>query len=94
MMDAQDLCFNTLNRGFALHDKGPTGTIYVGADRTVEPFPVLIARPWFAPMMLNELGSGLQVMGELYLVDDAGLVRLDALESIGKPGNFRTIVQE
>jgi gamma-glutamylaminecyclotransferase len=45
-------------------------------------------------MMLNEFGSGLQVMGELYLVDDAGLVRLDALESIGKPGNFRTIVQE
>jgi gamma-glutamylaminecyclotransferase len=40
-------------------------------------------------MILNEAGTGDRIEGELYEVDDVGLARLDRLESVGVPGNFR-----
>ena len=42
-------------------------------------------------MMMNEPGSGRRVRGELDEVDEAGLARLDAVESVGKPGNWRVV---
>ena len=41
---------------------------------------------------MNEPGSGLQVHGKLYEVDEARLARFDGLESVGKPGNWRVEV--
>ena len=41
---------------------------------------------------MNEPGSGLQVHGERYEVDEARLARLDGLEPVGKPGNWRVEV--
>src|SRR2546421_6566671 len=49
--------------------------------------------PWFAPMIFNEPGVGHQLIGELYDVDETQLTHLDAMESIGKPGNFRTSIE-
>jgi gamma-glutamylaminecyclotransferase len=43
-------------------------------------------------MMLNQPGSGCRVDGELYALDARQLDALDALESIGVPGNFRVPV--
>lgn len=43
-------------------------------------------------MMLNEPGVGLQVIGELYSVDDLALPNLDRLESVGKLGNFQAVI--
>lgn len=85
--------FGTLKKGFPLHDRGLSGARYLGSYRMVERFPVLVAGPWFAPMMLDRPGVGLNVKGELYAVDDARLAVLDALESIGRPGNFRRLVE-
>jgi gamma-glutamylaminecyclotransferase len=70
-----------------------TGCEALGEHRTVERYPMLIAGPRFAPMMLHEPGVGLHVLGELYEVEDRQLVSLDALESVGTPGNFRILVQ-
>ncbi len=81
--------FGTLKRGFPLHERGLAGARCLGRYRTVERFPMLVAGPRFAPMMLNEPGRGRQVTGELDDVDAARLAVLDALESIGVPGNFR-----
>ena len=53
---------------------------------------MFVAGPWFAPMMMNEPGSGLHVLGELYEVDDAQLACLDTTESVGKPGNLRIAI--
>jgi gamma-glutamylaminecyclotransferase len=83
--------FGTLKRGFPLHH-GISGARFLGEYRTVERFPMVIAGPWFAPMMLNEPGIGHQILGELYEVDEAGLARIDAMESIGRPGNLRILI--
>jgi gamma-glutamylaminecyclotransferase len=81
--------FGTLKRGFPLHDAGLGGTGCLGAFRTVERFPLVVAGRWFAPMLLYEAGRGERVNGELYHVDDRRLAKLDAMESIGQPDNYR-----
>jgi gamma-glutamylaminecyclotransferase len=83
--------FGTLKQGFPLHRLGLGDRPKRLDCRTVERFPMFIAGAWYAPMMMNEPGSGRQVRGELYEVDDAGLARLDKLESVGRPGNYRIV---
>jgi gamma-glutamylaminecyclotransferase len=85
--------FGTLKKGFPLHQKGLVGARFLGLYRTREGYPMLIAGPWFAPMMFDEPGAGLRVEGELYEVDDSTIAVLDQLESIGKPGNFRVEIE-
>ncbi|WP_246680814.1 gamma-glutamylcyclotransferase family protein [Mesorhizobium sp. B3-1-9] len=85
--------FGTLKRGFPLHDEGLSGARFIGPCRTKQRYPMLIAGPRFAPMMFNEPGSGLHVSGELYIVDECVLAKLDSIESIGKPGNFRILIE-
>lgn len=85
--------FGTLKKGFALHDRGLRGARCLGPCRMVERFPLLIAGPWFAPIMLDRPGTGHNVKGELYEVDAARLALLDRLESVGAPGNFRRLVE-
>lgn len=90
---ARIFAFGTLKRGFSLHDQGLRGAKYLGLYQTTEPFPMLIAGPWFAPMMLDQPGVGVRVSGELYEIDASRLPALDALESIGVPGNFRRLIE-
>ena len=81
--------YGTLKLGFPLHAAGLTGQRLVGMYRTVVAYPMVVAGPWFTPMMLNEPGRGLRVYGELYEVETNRLVSLDEIEHIGEPGNFR-----
>lgn len=85
--------FGTLKRGFPLHARGLGGAVFVGRARTVRGYPLVIAGPWFAPMMLDEPGRGHRVEGELFEVDAAVLDRLDKLESVGRPGNLRIVIE-
>lgn len=87
------LAVGTLKRGFPLHDQGLSDARYLGDYRTCASYPMLIAGPWYAPMVLNEPGVGRQVKGELYEVEHSTLMALDRLESVGKPGNFREPVE-
>jgi gamma-glutamylaminecyclotransferase len=79
----------TLKRGFPLHDRGLAGAPFIGRAVTAEPRPLVIAGPWYAPMLLDEPGRGLRVEGELFEVDSERLRHLDGLESVVQPGNFR-----
>lgn len=92
-MDRRLFAFGTLKQGFALHARGLRGAEFLGAYKTRERFPMLVAGPRFAPMMFNEPGAGFQVFGELYRVDDSRLAKLDRLESVGKPGNLRLSIE-
>jgi len=83
----------TLKKGFPLHGKGLSMATYLGEGRTHERFPMIIAGQWYAPMVLNQRGCGLHLSGELYQVNAATLAVLDELESVGKPGNDRLVVQ-
>jgi gamma-glutamylaminecyclotransferase len=87
------LAVGTLKRGFPLHNDGLSNARYLGEYRTRERFPMMIAGPWYAPMVLDQPGTGLQIKGELYEVSEAALSRLDALESVGQPGHTRTVVE-
>lgn len=82
----------TLKRGFPLHEKGLGGVPCLGAYRTIQPYPMLVAGPWFAPMLLDQPGTGHRVLGELYEVDEPRLALLDEMESVGTPGNLRVLV--
>jgi gamma-glutamylaminecyclotransferase len=82
--------YGTLKKGFPLHEKGLDGAPFVGLCRTVEPYPMLIARDFFGPVMLDRPGQGLQVEGELYEVDEDRLKVLDQLEGVGDPSSFRS----
>jgi gamma-glutamylaminecyclotransferase len=85
--------FGTLKKGFPFHSGCLNGAKYLGACRTVKAYPMFIAGPWFAPMMLDKPGDGLRVSGELYEIDQPALTRIDAVESVGKPGNFRISIE-
>jgi membrane protein len=85
--------FGTLKSGFPLHDRALRGARKLCDCHTVERFPMLVAGPWFAPMMLNEPGTGHQVHGELYDVDPVRLATIDLLESVPEPGNLRVHIE-
>jgi gamma-glutamylaminecyclotransferase len=86
------LAVGTLKKGFPLHADGLGEAVYIGEYRTRERYPLIVAGEWYAPMLLNEPGRGLQVRGELYDVCTSTLVKLDAIESVGRPGNGRMLV--
>ncbi|MDG4876144.1 gamma-glutamylcyclotransferase [Mesorhizobium sp. WSM4935] len=89
----ESLCIRHFEDGLPLHEQGLSGAAFRGNCRTHERFPMLIAGPRFAPMMFKEPGVGLQVAGELYGIDDRALLRLDRIESVGVPGNWRVPIE-
>jgi gamma-glutamylaminecyclotransferase len=84
--------FGTLKKGFPLHEQGLSHARFLGIFQTKQCYPMLIAGPWFAPMMFNEPGIGYRVVGELYEAGENTIASLDRLESIGIPGNLRVAV--
>jgi gamma-glutamylaminecyclotransferase len=85
--------FGTLKKGFPLHSPALDGAHLVGRYRTLLRFRMLVAGPWFAPMMFPEPGAGHRVLGELYSIEEHHLERIDAVESVGIPGNLRIEIE-
>lgn len=78
--------YGTLKRGFYNHKlmeelMATRDASFVGEYVTLESFPLVVG-PFGIPFLINLLGSGHRVSGELYAVSGRGLARLDELEGI------------
>lgn len=83
--------YGTLKRGFPYHAEGLEGRTFVGRCRTREAFPLVIGGRWFSPILIAEPGIGLQVLGEVFSVDDTTLDDLDRLEGTHLPNGYERI---
>lgn len=81
--------YGSLKEGFPNfpHNRG---TRLPGLYRTVQPHPFYLA-DGSLPCLLDEPGSGLPVIGQLFEVGDAELQALDRLERVGEPGGYRRV---
>ena len=81
--------YGSLKEGFPNfpHNRG---TRVPGLYRTVQPHPFYLA-DGALPCLLDEPGSGLQVLGQLFEVGEAELRALDHLERVGEPGGYRRV---
>jgi gamma-glutamylaminecyclotransferase len=79
--------YGTLKRGFPNHGF-LEGQRFLGEARTIDAYPMIVQGLYFSPVVMPEPGVGHRVHGEVWEVDDACLVRLDELESIGKPTGY------
>jgi gamma-glutamylaminecyclotransferase len=91
---ARIFAIGTLKAGFPFHERAGLATArFLGAYRSIKPYPLVIAGRWYAPMIFDEPGVGRRVTGELYEVSAECLAQLDRLESVGVPGNFRRLIE-
>lgn len=72
--------YGTLKRGYPNHNQYLKNQKYIGRYRTVDCYPLVIANKWFAPVLIDEIGKGKHIIGELYQVDEEKLKELDRLE--------------
>lgn len=78
--------YGTLKRGEPNHqwltesEHGQPAT-FIGSGRTVRKYPLVIGTQFNVPFLLDQPGTGHQIEGELYAVDEAKLAHLDVLEA-------------
>ena len=65
-------------------------SILVGTGQTKNKFPLVIATKYNIPHLLDAVGTGSFVTGEIYSVDQSMLENLDVLEGIPKHYQRRT----
>ena len=59
-------------------------SILVGTGQTENKFPLVIATKYNIPYLLDAVGTGNFITGEIYSVDQSMLERLDVLEGVPK----------
>ncbi|OQV14503.1 putative gamma-glutamylcyclotransferase [Hypsibius exemplaris] len=74
--------YGTLKAGEPNHDflQPPHDAVFIGKGATVERFPLVIASRYNIPFVLDAVGQGNRIQGEVYEVDDNTLADLDELE--------------
>ncbi|XP_020215010.1 putative gamma-glutamylcyclotransferase At3g02910 [Cajanus cajan] len=89
--------YGTLKRGFSNHnllqDLIRAGDAsFVGTYRTAANYP-LVCGPYRVPFLINLIGSGRRVRGELYSVSTRALARMDELEGTSRAHYERLPIQ-
>jgi len=88
--------YGTLKEGFPNHSLNK-GVRVPGAFRTRMPFPLYVVRlanEERAPWLVDHPGDGHRVSGQVFQVDDAMLLAMDAFEEVGLPtGYVRTEIE-
>lgn len=82
--------YGTLKQGFPNFARNP-GRRVGGPYRTREPYPLYVVQlpnEDRAPWLVDSPGAGLPVLGEVFEVEAADLVVMDAFEEVGLPGGY------
>jgi gamma-glutamylaminecyclotransferase len=79
--------FGTLKEGFPNFGEND-GLRVTGRYKTRDRYPLYLVGERCSPWMMDSAGTGHQVFGEIYQVDDNGLARMDRLERIGLPDGY------
>jgi len=82
--------FGTLKEGFPNFHVN-RGTRVSGNFVTVQPYPLYLIGERRSPWMLDQPGTGHNVCGQVFDVDDAALAQMDALERVGEPDGYRRV---
>lgn len=82
--------YGSLKQGFP-NEHVNTGRRVAGQFRTRERYPLYLLGEGEVPCVLTPSGSGYQVIGEMYEVNDGDLQRMDRLERIGEPQGYERI---
>ena len=82
--------YGTLKEGFPNFAKNQ-GRRLPGTFHTVERYPLYLVGERFSPWLVNSLGLGEQVLGQVFEVDQPTLATLDTLERICEPDGYRRV---
>lgn len=77
--------YGTLKEGFANFGIN-AGRRVPGTFRTALRYPLYIVGAIQVPWLVNQPGSGEQVLGQVFEIDDAVLADMDRLERVDEPG--------
>lgn len=85
--------FGTLKQGFpnfAINN----GRRIAGDFITVERYPLYLVGERFSPWLVDAVGEGERVVGQVFEVDEASLAAMDELERITQPDGYRRVMLE
>ena len=80
--------FGTLKEGFP-NFTANHGTRVAGSFKTVDRLPLYLVGARNSPWLLDQPGTGQQVLGQVFEVDDLTLERMDVLERVAEPDGYR-----
>ena len=83
--------FGTLKEGFPNFGTN-AGTRVPGKYETVNQYPLYLVGERHSPWMVNALGSGEHVIGQVFRVDINVLARMDALERVSEADGYERIL--
>jgi len=92
-MHAFVFAYGTLKEGFP-NFRINKGHRVPGEFRTVQRFPLYLVGARRTPWLVNSPGEGEQVLGQVFEVDDAALLRMDRLERVHAPDGYRRLTIE
>ena len=84
--------YGTLKRGFPNHNQYMQNFEFIDCVLSLEAFPLIVGGKWYSPILIDEIGVGKYIKGELFKVDKAGLELLNEIEGVGIPNGYHPIV--
>jgi len=85
--------YGTLKAGFP-NFRFNGGARVAGEFVTMHRFPLYLVGPRRVPWLVNAPGHGERVVGQLFEIDDAGLLQMDVLERVDAPDGYRRLAIE
>ncbi|PMR77901.1 gamma-glutamylcyclotransferase family protein [Billgrantia endophytica] len=81
--------YGTLKRGFSHHEKYLGRSVLISRAETSDAYPMVLCSERYYPVMIDAMGSGQRVQGELYRVDAALIDNLDVLERVNERDGYQ-----